>query len=62
MELAQVQTLLADFLGERWKGNRLVLWGDQVRQAELAANRSHGTGKEVLHPAVLVAKAYNYDN
>ncbi len=23
---------------------------------------SHGTGKEVLHPAVLVAKAYNYDN
>lgn len=39
VELAQVQTLLADFLGERWKGNRLVLWGDQLRQAELAANR-----------------------
>lgn len=39
VELAQVQTLLADFLEERWKGNRLVLWGDQLRQAELAANR-----------------------
>ncbi|MHB8170219.1 MAG: anaerobic glycerol-3-phosphate dehydrogenase subunit GlpA [Thermincolia bacterium] len=39
LDLEQVQNLLEDFLEERWKGNRLILWGDQARQAELARNR-----------------------
>lgn len=34
----QVQWLLEDMLEERWKGNRLISWGEQLRQVELGRN------------------------
>lgn len=35
----QVEYLMKDFLEERWKGNHLTLWGDQLRQADLTRHK-----------------------
>ena len=38
LTLTQVEFLLTDFFEERWKGIRSVIWGEQLRQAELMRN------------------------
>jgi glycerol-3-phosphate dehydrogenase len=37
-DIGRATRLLGDFLGERWRGNRGVLWGDQLRGYLYARN------------------------
>ena len=37
LSASEANRMLAEFLQERWKGTRPVLWGDQLREAALVA-------------------------
>ena len=46
---------IADFFSERWRGQRPVLWGEQLAQAELAEALHCGLFGEELRQAALLA-------
>ena len=46
---------IIDFFSERWRGQRPVLWGEQLAQAELAEALHCGLFGEELHQAALLA-------
>ncbi len=47
---------MVDFFSERWRGQRPVLWGEQLAQAELAEALHCGLFGEELHQAALLAE------
>jgi glycerol-3-phosphate dehydrogenase len=48
-------TEIVDFFGERWRGQRPILWGEQLAQAELAEALHCGLFGEELRQAALLA-------